>query len=84
MSQKASCDSIFNDPVTNVFSPKEVRSHFQICDHSIITLGKIGFCLGFSNTYNVDSLYRLRRSVVDKFKLYIGNLMKKKHYMKRK
>ena len=72
------------DPVVNGFSPNEVRSHLQICDHLIIAFGKRGFCLGFSNTSHVDSLDRFRKSVVEKFKLDINILMKQKHSKEKK
>ena len=61
MSQKVSYDSNTIDPEITRFSPNEVRSHFHICDQSIInTLGIRVLCLGFSNTSHVDSLDRLR------------------------
>ena len=56
------------DPVINVFSPNELRGYFHICDHSIVTFGIRGFCLGVLNTSDVDSLDRFRKPVVDKFK----------------
>ena len=52
----------------NGFSPNEVKIHLHICDHSIITFGIRGLCLGFSNTSHVHSLDRFRKIVVDKFK----------------
>ena len=61
------------DTVINVLSPNELRRHFHICDHSIITYRKIGFCLGFSNTFHVDSLDRFRKAVVEKFYIDIDN-----------
>ena len=66
-------------PVINGFSPNEVRSCFRIRDHSIINFRKRGFCLGFSNTYHVDSLERIRKSVVNMVKLEIIILTKQKH-----
>ena len=54
------------DTVIDGFIPHEVRGHFHIYDHSIIKFGIIGFCLGFSNTYNVGILDRYRDSIVDK------------------
>ena len=57
------------DPDNNGFSPNEVKSHFYICDHSILTFGKRGLCLGFSKTSHVDSLDKIRKSVVDTVKL---------------
>ena len=54
------------DTVINGFSLNKVRSHFHICDFSIVTFGIRGLCLGFSNTYHVDGLDRIRKSVVDK------------------
>ena len=77
--QKVSYASSIIDPVINGFSPNEVIIHLYICDHSIITFGRIGLCLGFSNTSNVESLERFRISVVDKFKLDISILMKQNH-----
>ena len=77
--QKVSYYSMVIDPVINVFSPNEVSSHFQICDHSIINFGKIGFCLGFSKTSHVESLDRFIKSMVEKVELEINNLMKQKH-----
>ena len=68
-SQKVSYASIKIDPVINLFSLNEVKTHFHICYHSIITFGIILLCLGFSNTSYVDSLYRSRKSVVDKVKI---------------
>ena len=40
-------------------------SYLHIFDHSMITFVKIGFCLGFSGTYNVECLDRLRKAVVE-------------------
>ena len=57
------------DPVTNEFIPNEVKGNLYICDHSILTFGKGGICLGFSNTSHVDILYMLRKSIVDKVKI---------------
>ena len=39
LSQKASNASMKIDPVINRFSPNDVLSHFQICDHSIVIFG---------------------------------------------
>ena len=64
------------DKVINGFSTNEVISIFHICDHSIITFGKRYLCLDSSNTSNVDSLDRFRKSVVDKVKLDISILKK--------
>ena len=52
------------DPVINIFSSNEVRSHLQISYHSIIDFEKIGLCLGFSKTSHVESLDRFIKSVV--------------------
>ena len=71
------------DPVVNGFSPNDVSSHLHICDHSIVTFGIRGRCLGFSNTSRVDSLDRFRRTVVEKVKTYIC-LKKKRISFKRK
>ena len=49
-----------------------------IFDHSIITFVIGIFCLGFSNTSHADSLYRFRKTVVDKFRFDISIL--EKHY----
>ena len=57
------------DPVINGFSINEVKVHLHICDHSIVTFGIRVLCLGFSNTSNVDNLYRFRTSVADKVKI---------------
>ena len=67
------------DPVINVFSPNKVSINFHLFDHSIITSEKIGFCIGFLNTSRVDSLYRFRKTVVDKVKVDISILKKQKH-----
>ena len=67
------------NPVISRFSPNELRSHLQNCDHSIITFVIIGLCSGFSNTYHVGSLYRFRKSVFEKVKLDLYHLMKHKH-----
>ena len=66
------------DPVTNGFIPIEVKSNFYICDNSILTFGKRGLCLGFSNNSHVESLYRFRKSVVDKVKLDINNVLNRR------
>ena len=79
LSQKVSYDFIIIDLVLNVFSTNKLSSHLIICDQLVISFGKRGFCLVFSNTSHVDSLYRFRKSVVDKFKLDISILMKQKH-----
>ena len=68
------------DPVLNVFSPNEVSSHFRICAHPIITFVERIFCLGFSNTSNVDSLDIFRNVVVEKSHNDIENLRRKKHF----
>ena len=47
MSQKSSYASTIIDTVINGYSHNEEISHLQICDKSIINLGKIGLCLGF-------------------------------------
>ena len=51
----------------------------QICDTSIVTFGIRGFCLGFSNTYYVDSSDRCIQSVVDKIKIDICILKIENH-----
>ena len=76
---KISYASIMIGPDIIVFSPNEVRSHFQICDNPMITFGKRGLCLGFSKNSHVDSLDRFKISVVEKVKLDIYHLTKQKH-----
>ena len=56
------------DPVINGFSPNEVKIHFHICDHSIVTFGIRELCLVFSNTSHIETLDRFRKPVVDKAK----------------
>ena len=51
------------DPVINGFIPNEVKIHLHICDHLIMIFGIIGLFLGDSNTSNVGSLDRFRKSV---------------------
>ena len=58
-------------PVINGVSPHEVKSHLHICDIFVVTFGIRVSCLGFSKTPHVDSLYRFRKSVVNKFKTNI-------------
>ena len=64
------------DLVITRFITNVVRSHFSICDHSIINFVKRGFCFGFSNTSHVDSLDRFRKSVVDNDEVEISILLK--------
>ena len=71
LSQKVISSYIKTDPVITGFIPNEVKGHLQIYDHSIVTFGIRGLYLGFSNTSHVDSLYRFRKSVVDKVKFDI-------------
>ena len=59
------------DPVLNVFMPNEVKIHFRICDNSFVTFVIIGLCLVFSNTSHVDSLDKVKTSVVNKVNIYI-------------
>ena len=68
MSQEVSYASKIIDPVINGFSTHEVRSHLQICVHSIVTFGIRGLCLRFSNYSHVDNLERLRKHFFDKVK----------------
>ena len=68
LSRKVSFGSKIIDPVINGFISRDVSSHLQICDHSIIIFGIRENCLWFSNTSHVDSLDRFRISVVDKVK----------------
>ena len=68
LSQKVTYASKIIDPVINGFSTNEVKSHLRIYDHSIITFDIRVFCLGVLNTSRVESLYRFRKSVVDKVK----------------
>ena len=56
------------DPDIIGFSDNELKTHFQNFDHSIITFGLRGLCLGFSNTSHVESLGRFTKTVVDTFK----------------
>ena len=71
MSQKVSYDSMMIYPVINRFNTNEIKCHFHIFDHYMVTFGIIGLCLGFSKTSHVDSLDRLRKLVVDKGKFDI-------------
>ena len=68
MYQKVIYDSKIIDLVINGFSPNQVRSHLHIYDNSIITFGIRKLFLGFSNTSHIDSLDRLRKSVIYKVK----------------
>ena len=70
--QKVSYTSTTIDTVINGFIPNELKSHLHICFHSIFTFGKIIFYSGFSNTYNIDSLDRSRKLVVDTVKFDIS------------
>ena len=65
LSQKFSYDFMMIYPVVNGFSTNEVMSYLHIFYHSMITFVKRGFCLGFSDTSHVESLDRLRKSVVE-------------------
>ena len=69
MSQKVRYASLKIDPVINGFNPNEVKSHFHICDHLIVTFFIRGLCLVFSNTSHVDSLDRYRKSFVGMVKI---------------
>ena len=51
-------------PVINVFSTNVLTSRLHIYNHSIVTFGIRGLCLGHSNASHVDSLDRFRKSVV--------------------
>ena len=55
-------------PVIIVILPNDVSSHLHIWDQLFITFFIRENCLGFSNAFHFDSLYRLRRSVVDNVK----------------
>ena len=68
MSHKLIYASNIIDTVINEFSPNDESSHLRICDHFIITIGIREKCLGFLNTYHVDSLDRFRISVFDELK----------------
>ena len=61
-------------PVINVFGHYKVRINLIICDHSIITFRKTVLCVGFSNTYHVDSLDIFSKLVVEKVHNSIDNL----------
>ena len=52
------------DRVISAFSPNEEISHLDIRDNSIITFGKRGFSLGFSNTSHVHILYMYKKLVI--------------------
>ena len=54
LSYKVSYACMRIDPVNIGYTPNKVRSHLRICDHSIITFGKIRLCLGFSNNSHVE------------------------------
>ena len=54
------------NPVIIGFSPNKEISNFHLCDHSIITVEKIGFYLGYSNNYNVYILDRFRKLAIEK------------------
>ena len=82
LSYTVSYASMIIGPFISGFAPNEVRNNFQICDNSMITLGKRGFCLVFSEISRVDSLDRFRGVVVEKVHNYIDNL-KKKHFSRR-
>ena len=56
------------DPVINGFSANELKINLHICYHSIITFFIRVFGLGFSNNDHVDSLYRFRKTGIDKVK----------------
>ena len=68
LSKKFGCTFKIINQFINGFVPNEVSSHLNICNHSIITFGIGGLCLGISNTYHVDSLDRFRKYVVDEVK----------------
>ena len=57
-------------PVIDRFITHEVRSHFHICDQSIVKIFIRGILLGFSNTYHVDSLDRFKNQllIIPKYK----------------
>ena len=71
LSQKFSFDFKIIDPVDNGFSPNEIIINFHIYDQSIVTFGLRGLCLWFLNTSHVNSLYRFRKLVVEKVKIYL-------------
>ena len=54
------------DTVIDRFSTYDESRHLNIYDHSINTFGIGEKCMGFSNTYHVDSSERFIRSIVDK------------------
>ena len=72
------------DGIINGFTTNEFIIHLHICDQSIFDLGKIGSCLGFSNTYHVDTLDIFKKSVVEKVKGDIDSLMNQKHLKEEK
>ena len=55
LSQKYSYAYMMINTVLNWFITNQVRSHLRVFDHSMVTFGKIGSCLGFSNTSHVES-----------------------------
>ena len=63
--QKFSCSSVIIDLVMNGFTNNEVRSDHHVWDKSIITFVKEIICLEFPNAFNVKSLERLSKSVVE-------------------
>ena len=54
------------DPVISGYIPSIVSILLHICDHLVISFGEKSFCLGFSNTYHVDSLDRFSKVFVEK------------------
>ena len=63
-SQNISYDYMMIDTSIIGFSTNEEISSLQICDNTIITFGKRGICLGFSNTSRVDILDSFRKVVI--------------------
>ena len=68
MSHKVSYASKIIDLFINGFSPNDVSSNLNICDHSIVTFCIRETCLGFSDTSHVESLDSFRKLVADKVK----------------
>ena len=79
LSHKVSYASKIIDPVINVFSSNDLSSHLKFSDHWIVTFGSLEKCVVLLITSRVDSLYRLRRSVIDKVKTDTCILQKSYH-----
>ena len=82
MSQKVSYTSKIFDKVINGFSPHELGTRLHIRDHSIVTFGKRGLCLRFSNTSHVEILDFLEHPLLirlkQKYVFFLNNIIQKK------